>query len=155
MCSSVEAHILTQLCGGALLHRHKADPWPSGGGSQAATPTQQAGSAEQQQQPEEGPQQAWQHMKADMQDPHDWDRRTEQEYERAAQRRALHTLVVGTAAHAQLVAHEQHEMTELLVRQRPCCVVLGICVSELGCMLGQTLPSRRPVRQGWVGTMRA
>lgn len=78
--------VVVPCCTGTRL-----TPWPSGGGSQAATPTQQAGSAEQQQQPEEGPQQAWQHMKADMQDPHDWDRHTEQEYERAAQRRALHT----------------------------------------------------------------
>ena len=29
----------------------------------------------------EGPRWAWQHLKHDLQDPHDWDKRTEQAYE--------------------------------------------------------------------------
>ena len=54
-----------RACGAPLLHRHR-----HGGGEE--------------QQHAEGPKAAWQHMKHDLQDPHDWDKRTEDQFEHSA-----------------------------------------------------------------------
>lgn len=54
---------------GALLHRQ-------GGGGEAAGGSQGEHL--------EGPREAWKHMQHDLQDPHQWDRQTEERYERYA-----------------------------------------------------------------------
>lgn len=65
------AHSLPCVCG-ALLHRGGA----AGGSSGKPGRERQQGA--------EGPREAWQHLKHDLQDPHDWDRATEAAFEGGA-----------------------------------------------------------------------